>query len=84
MVKAIKRSLNSLYCYPDLNLEESKCLQCQPCLTMINCTVGCEKVLEEHIVELRQARQCKYVKPNIKVVDLVFQVEKMLLLAIDS
>ena len=40
--------------------------------------------LEEHIVELRQARQCKYVKPNIKVVDLVFQVEKMLLLAIDS
>jgi hypothetical protein len=40
--------------------------------------------LKEHIVELRQARQCKYVKPNIKVVDLVFQVEKMLLLAIDS
>ncbi len=43
---------------------------------MINCTVGCEKVLEEYILKLRRARQWKYVKPNIKVVDLVFQVEK--------
>ncbi len=51
---------------------------------MVNCTVSCEKALEEYIFKLRQARQWKYVKPNIKVVDLVFQIEKMLLLVIDS
>ncbi len=49
----------------------------QPCLTMVNCTVGCEKALGEYIFKLRQARQWKYVKPNIKVVDLVFQVDKI-------
>ncbi len=43
---------------------------------MVNCTVGREKVLEEYIFKLGQVRQWKYVKPNIKVVDLVFQVEK--------
>jgi hypothetical protein len=31
-----------------------------------------------------ESQQWKYVKPNIKVVDLVFQIEKMLLLVIDS
>jgi hypothetical protein len=39
-------------------------------------TVGCEKVLEEYVFKLRQTRQWKYAKPNIKVVELVFQVEK--------
>jgi hypothetical protein len=43
---------------------------------MVNCTVGGKKALEEYIFKLRHARQWKYVKPNIKVVDLVFQVEK--------